>query len=144
MKTRLTLLLALGLGLAACTSPPKRSAALSTATAAALDTTAIVRLSAEAFLARYTPEAVVIDVRTPEEFAQGHLKHAWNINVQAPDFREQIQALGLDPEAPVYLYCRSGRRSQQAAELLREMGFRKLYNIGGFEDLARAGAEVEH
>jgi len=141
MKTRIIWLLTLLLGLtAACTTEHPDTP--QPTTAAVADTTAIVRLTAEEFLARYTPEAVVIDVRTPEEFAQGHLKGALNINVQAPDFREQIRALGLDPNRPVYLYCRSGRRSQRAAEILREMGFRQLYNIGGFEDLARAGAEV--
>jgi len=141
MKTRTIWLLILLLGFtAACTT--ERPGTPQATTAAVADTTAIVRLTAEEFLARYTPEAVVIDVRTPEEFAQGHLKGALNINVQAPDFRAQIQALKLDPDRPVYLYCRSGRRSQLAAEILREMGFRRLYNIGGFEDLARAGAEV--
>ncbi len=140
MKTRILLLLALLSGSAACTT--ERTEPPQTTTTVVADTTAIVRLTAEEFLARYTPEAVVIDVRTPEEFAQGHLKGALNINVQAPDFQEQIQAFGLDPNRPVYLYCRSGRRSQRAAEILREMGFRQLYNIGGFEDLARAGAEV--
>ncbi len=128
-------------GLTACA--PERPETLPATTVAVADTTTIVRLSAEDFVARYTPDAVVIDVRTPEEFARGHLKDALNINVLADDFREQIQALGLDPNTPIYLYCRSGRRSQRAAEILREMGFRQLYNIGGFNDLARAGAPVE-
>ncbi len=141
MKTRIFLLLAFVLGLTAYAI--ERAETPPTTTTTVTDTVAIVRLSAEEFLARYTPDAVVVDVRTPEEFAQGHLKGALNINVQAPDFQDQIQALGLNPDQPIYLYCRSGRRSQRAAEILREMGFRQLYNIGGFEDLARAGAEVE-
>jgi len=141
MKTRIFLLLAFVLGLTAYAI--ERTETPPTTTTTVTDTVAIVRLSAEEFLARYTPDAVVVDVRTPEEFAQGHLKGALNINVQAPDFQDQIQALGLNPDQPIYLYCRSGRRSQRAAEILREMGFRQLYNIGGFEDLARAGAEVE-
>ena len=142
MKTRaLPLLVVLILGLTACASERSHTSA-SVATRATPDTTVILRLTAEEFLARYTPETVVIDVRTPEEFAQGHLQGALNHNVQAPDFREQVAALQLSPDQPVYLYCRSGRRSQRAAEILREMGFRKLYNIGGFEDLARAGANV--
>jgi phage shock protein E len=141
MKTRIFLLLAFVLGLTAYAI--ERAETPPTTTTTVTDTVAIVRLSAEEFLARYTPDAVVVDVRTPEEFAQGHLKGALNINVQAPDFQDQIQALGLNPDQPIYLYCRSGRRSQRAAEILHEMGFRQLYNIGGFEDLARAGAEVE-
>jgi phage shock protein E len=141
MKTRIFLLLAFVLGLTAYAI--ERAETPPTTTTTVTDTVAIVRLPAEEFLARYTPDAVVVDVRTPEEFAQGHLKGALNINVQAPDFQDQIQALGLNPDQPIYLYCRSGRRSQRAAEILHEMGFRQLYNIGGFEDLARAGAEVE-
>ncbi|SHK33881.1 rhodanese-like domain-containing protein [Rhodothermus profundi] len=139
---RLLLLLLLLLpGLQACT--PQRASTQSAPATEQANPAVIVRLSAEEFLARYTPEAVILDVRTPEEFAQGHLKGARNVNVLAADFRERIQALNLDPNAPVYLYCRSGRRSQRAAEILRDMGFRKLYNIGGFNDLARAGAAVE-
>ncbi|MDQ7040161.1 MAG: rhodanese-like domain-containing protein [Rhodothermus sp.] len=128
-------------GLTACT--PERTETPPATTVAVTDTTTIVRLSAEDFVAHHAPNAIVIDVRTPEEFAQGHLKGALNINVLAADFREQIQALDLDPNTPVYLYCRSGRRSQRAAEILREMGFRQLYNIGGFRDLVQAGAPVE-
>ncbi|MFO7315318.1 rhodanese-like domain-containing protein [Rhodothermus marinus] len=96
-------------------------------------------LRPEVFLHRRRPEDVVIDVRTPEEFAQGHLEGAINLDLMAPDFSEKIAR--LDPNRTYYLYCRSGNRSGQAARLLRERGL-KAYNIGGLEDLARAGATI--
>jgi phage shock protein E len=96
-------------------------------------------LRPEVFLHRRRPEDVVIDVRTPEEFAQGHLEGAINIDLMVLDFPEKIAQ--LDPNRTYYLYCRSGNRSGQAARLLRGRGL-EAYNIGGLEDLARAGAPI--
>ncbi|WP_397546419.1 rhodanese-like domain-containing protein [Rhodothermus marinus] len=96
-------------------------------------------LRPEVFLHRRRPNDVVIDVRTPEEFAQGHLEGAINLDLMAPDFHENIAR--LDPNRTYYLYCRSGNRSGQAARLLRERGL-EAYNIGGLEELARAGASI--
>ncbi|ACY47169.1 rhodanese-like domain-containing protein [Rhodothermus marinus] len=96
-------------------------------------------LRPEVFLHRRRPEDVVIDVRTPEEFAQGHLEGAINLDLMASDFHEKVAR--LDPNRTYYLYCRSGNRSGQAARLLRKRGL-EAYNIGGLEDLARAGATI--
>ena len=71
----------------------------------------------------------LVDVRTPEEFASGHLENAVNINFYADDFKEQINQ--LDKEKEVYLYCRSGGRSAKAAKDLEAMGFRKVYDLEG-------------
>lgn len=101
------------------------------------------RLSADDFKTRRQPDDVVLDVRTPAEFAEGHLVGAQNVDVNQPDFTERIEALGLDPAQPVYLYCRSGTRSGRAAQILRDMGFAEAHNVGGFEELARAGVEAE-
>ena len=92
------------------------------------------------FVADRDPSAPVLDVRTPAEFASGHLASAVNVDVQAPDFREQVGALGLGA-GPVYLYCRSGNRSGQAAGVLREMGHAGAVNVGGLDALVAAGAE---
>ncbi len=97
-------------------------------------------LRPEVFLQRRRPDDVVIDVRTPEEFAQGHLKGAINLDVQAPDFLQKVAA--LSPEKTYYLYCRSGNRSGYAVQLLRQQGL-KAYNIGGLQELVQAGAEIE-
>jgi phage shock protein E len=83
----------------------------------------------------------VIDVRTPTEFAAGHVSGALSIDVEAADFRERLA--GLDRDTPYLLYCRSGRRSAIAAEILAEEGFTDVIDAGAFEDLARAGAPVE-
>ncbi len=92
------------------------------------------------FLAQQQPGDVVLDVRTPAEYAAGHLDGADNVDVLAPDFAARVDA--LDRKQTYYLYCRSGNRSGQAARRMKEMGFEKAYNVGGFEALAAAGANV--
>jgi len=76
-------------------------------------------------------ELILVDIRTPEEFAEGNIKGAKNINFHDADFEAQMQH--LDKEKPLYIYCRSGVRSAKAAKQLQEMGFREIYDIeGGF------------
>jgi rhodanese-related sulfurtransferase len=104
---------------------------------------ASVELSPEGFLERREPDAPVLDVRTPREFEGGHLEGARNVNLLDEDFLQEIERLRLDPDEPVYLYCRTGNRSGQAARLLRERGYARAFNIGGLEDLAREGAPTE-
>lgn len=76
---------------------------------------------------------VVIDVRTPEEFNAGHLDEALNIDIYAPDFKDQIGA--LDRDASYAVYCRSGNRSGQAKAIMEDMGFTDVTNAGAYEDL---------
>jgi len=66
-------------------------------------------------------DTVIIDVRTPAEFASGHLDGAVNIDVQSPDFAAQI--MELDPNGEYFVYCRSGNRSGQAIAQMNQMGF---------------------
>ena len=94
------------------------------------------------FVRQRDPGSPVLDVRTPDEFAQGHLAGAVNVDVLDDGFVEAVQAMDLPAEAPVYLYCKSGGRSGQATAALRGMGVAGAVNVGGFEDLAQAGAEV--
>ena len=75
------------------------------------------------------PGAVLLDVRRPEEFAQGHLPEAVNIEVTAPDFAQRVAS--LDPAAPTYVYCRSGARSANAAGQLVQAGFAHVSNLLG-------------
>lgn len=102
-----------------------------------------LELSAAEFLARRTPDAQLVDVRTPAEFHGGHLKGAWNADVTDPDFPATVDGLGLDPTRPVYLYCRSGNRSGRATRILRERGYSRAVNVGGVADLVREGAALE-
>ncbi|MEN1785576.1 MAG: rhodanese-like domain-containing protein [Bacteroidota bacterium] len=72
----------------------------------------------------------LIDVRTPEEFKAGHINGALNFNVKdSVVFSHQVQI--LDDTKPVYLYCRSGNRSQRAAEYLKKYGFTRILEYSG-------------
>ena len=73
------------------------------------------------------PQAQVLDVRTPEEFAEGHLKDAKNLNFNDPAFAQNIQS--LDKSKPVFVYCLAGGRSTKAAEMLAAQGFKEVYNM---------------
>lgn len=73
-----------------------------------------------------TSSVILIDVRTPEEFAAGHIPGAVNIDVQSDDFRQKIQELDRSKTAAVY--CRSGVRSMNASRILVLEGF-KVYNL---------------
>ena len=77
----------------------------------------------------HQPGAVLLDVRRPEEFAQGHLPKAVNIEVTAPDFTQRIAS--LDKAAPTYVYCRSGARSSNAAGQLAQAGFAHVSHLLG-------------
>lgn len=86
--------------------------------------------------------AQIIDVRTAEEFASGHLARATNINVESGNFEAELAS--LDKNATYSIYCRSGRRSQIAASKMAEAGFTKIINLnGGLVDLLNAGAQLE-
>jgi len=76
-----------------------------------------------------TRDAQLVDVRTPGEFRNGHLKKAMNIDWNADDFVEKAKT--LDKEKPVFVYCMSGPRSTAAAVKLHEMGFKSVYEMQG-------------
>lgn len=76
----------------------------------------------------------VIDVRTPEEFATGHLDGAVNINWEDPAFTDQVAT--LDKDGVYVLYCRSGNRAGQALDAMTSMGFANLTNAGSVNDAA--------
>lgn len=71
----------------------------------------------------------LVDVRTIEEYEAGHIKGAANINVQDSSFRSEINK--LDKNKAVLVYCRSGKRSNDAAEIMKEAGFTKIVNLEG-------------
>ena len=87
----------------------------------------------ETFMARMNTQEnpIIIDVRTAEEFATGHIDQARNINYFADDFWEQLEQ--LDAGQPIFVYCRTGRRSIRACTLMRNGGFNNdlIFNLEG-------------
>ena len=76
----------------------------------------------------------IIDVRTAEEFAAGHIEGA--INIPFDQIVAGVEKIGLKNDASIVLYCRSGRRSRLADESLLQAGFTDSVNAGGYESLA--------
>ncbi|WP_122261786.1 rhodanese-like domain-containing protein [Ornithinimicrobium cerasi] len=149
MLTRRTLLLTLPFAavLAGCADsaavpdPADAAAALTTADGSQ-DTSADPGLAVEDF-AQVVAEAgtVVIDVRTPQEYAEGHLEGALNLDVSAPGFSQELE--GLDPDASYAVYCRTGVRSAAALQIMRDHGFTSLVHLaGGVTAWTKAGKPV--
>ncbi|UOG77001.1 rhodanese-like domain-containing protein [Hymenobacter tibetensis] len=84
---------------------------------------------------------VLLDVRTPAEFAAGHLQGAENLDFRAPDFPAQVAK--LDKSNTYVLYCASGNRSGKTNTLMQEAGFKHVVNAGSFKDLKGAGFKTE-
>lgn len=88
------------------------------------------------------PSITVIDVRTPEEFAEGHLKGAVNLDFNADDFEEQIAK--LDPAKPYLVHCAAGGRSGQSMEIFDKLKFSRILHLSpGYRAWVEAGKPVE-
>ena len=96
-------------------------------------------LSVSEFTGKVAEQGIVtLDVRTPGEFNEGHIEGAQLIDFQSGNFENEIAA--LDKSKTYAVYCRSGNRSGQAVKVMREAGFKNLYNLnGGVIDWANAG-----
>lgn len=79
-----------------------------------------------------TDSGILVDVRTPEEFAAGHLDNAQNINWFDTDFAKQMES--IDKSETIYLYCKKGGRSAKAAHLLDSLGYKKVVDLEGGYD----------
>lgn len=114
-------------GLAGCSSGGVSTSAGATASATPA---AGSTLDPAAFAAAIKqPGTVLVDVRTPAEFAAGHLPNATLIDFESPDFATKIAA--LDKTKTYALYCRSSNRSGQAMALMQQAGFTSVYHLGG-------------
>lgn len=83
-----------------------------------------------------TKPTIIIDVRTPQEFAAGHIDGAHNIPFD--QIGQGIQSIkGLKKESPILIYCRSGRRSAIARGELEKMGYKRILDGGGMETLVQ-------
>lgn len=74
-------------------------------------------------------EAYLIDVRTPGEYAQGHLANALSIDIYKDDFRSRVSK--LDKTKPVFVYCKAGSRSSSAVDIMEDLGFKEIYDLSG-------------
>ena len=120
---RLLIALAIAIAGAACASQPEQASSVEASTGQGIIAAAEGR--------------TWIDVRTPAEYAEGHLEDALNIDLQSASFRERIAELPHD--GSYLVYCRSGNRSAQAARIMAELGFTDVVDGGGFADLVEAG-----
>ncbi len=124
-------------------SQPQKSAAAAEAEA----TTAVVNIpvdQAQEIVKTQSgkPDFMIIDVRTPREYAAGHLPGAQLMNLFDPDFQQKLQQ--LDREKNYLVYCRSGNRSRQAISIMEKLGFKKVYHMyQGFMAWEAQGLPVE-
>jgi rhodanese-related sulfurtransferase len=125
--------LALTVGLSGCSSD---SGAMETAAAAeaqgpaapAQATDAPVRVGVAEFAnVIASPDVTIVDVRTPQEFAEGHIEGAVNIPVELPDFMDRVSE--LDPSGTYAVYCRSGNRSQPAVAGMASVGITSIFEL---------------
>ncbi len=130
----LTPLIFAGATLAACGGSTDTSSDDTTrATVAAAPTASGLRLvsaeDANAALVDAPDDLVILDVRTPEEFAEGHIDGAVMIDFYRDDFATELAK--LDPDASYVLYCRSGNRSGQTLELMEGLEFQNVQDVDG-------------
>lgn len=84
----------------------------------------------------------VLDIRTPAEFAEGHISGATNLDFYEAQFANWLD--DLDKDAPYFVYCRSGNRSASAIETMKELGFAEVYELdGGIVSWANAGLPLD-
>jgi rhodanese-related sulfurtransferase len=89
-----------------------------------------VNLNVSEFSQKITePGVIIVDVRTPEEFASGHIEGALNIDFNSGNFANEITR--LNPSETYAVYCRSGSRSGQAASIMHKAGFHDVSNLNG-------------
>ena len=119
----------LSLGLLACNtspSPPLKEGQIN------------AKLDVKAFWQKWQAEGkakagILLDVRTPQEVAAGALPECLNLDIYDDSFKQKVQE--LDRDKPVYIYCKSGGRSAQAASYLQGLGFKEVYDMAGGYDL---------
>lgn len=101
----------------------------------------IVDVTVNQFKDLIATEGTILDVRTPEEWAEGTIAKAEKIDYYSDDFATQVEK--LDKSKPVFVYCKKGGRSAGAAETLKEKGFTKVYNLdGGITAWIESGQEL--
>ena len=83
------------------------------------------------------PDLVILDVRTEDEYNEGHIENAINIDYYSKSLKKDLNK--LDKNKTYLVYCRSGSRSAKTVTIMEELGFKEVYNIGGMIDWTAAG-----
>ncbi|MGL4985588.1 MAG: rhodanese-like domain-containing protein [Treponemataceae bacterium] len=79
---------------------------------------------------------ILIDVRTPEEFNEGYLKNAINLNLYTTT-QKITEDTVPNKDTTILVYCRSGKRSKEFSQMLNSWGYKNIHNIGGYQDLVK-------
>ena len=86
------------------------------------------------------PDFIILDVRTPGEYSSGHIENALNIDYKSDNFKEDVSK--LDKNNVYVVYCGSGRRAGASIDILEQLGFKNVYNIGGVVQWQEAGFKL--
>lgn len=125
--------------LSAC-QPDSTSQSTNTEGTTQTSTASIVTLNAQEFATKSTA-GTIVDVRTAGEVAQGKIEGALEIDFYSPDFLDQVSQISKDQE--VYVYCAVGARSEEAARMLIQQGYTKVYHLqGGIQGWTQQGLPV--
>lgn len=140
-------ILSLIISFTSCTETKKEGATTETAEeqAQANSNQKVEKLDAPEFKMKMIQLKVynIVDVRTPEEFAQASIPKAKNINFNGSSFDEELSK--LEKNKPLFIYCKSGGRSAKAVEKAKEMGFERIIELeGGMESWKAANIETAH
>ena len=123
MKNLILLFLVVQFVTLGCSSSPSESTA----------TDGVIDLDAKAFKVKMLePNTIVLDVRTPAEIAAGKIDGAFDLDIQNPDFKAQVDK--LDKAKTYLIYCKRGGRSARACSIFEDAGFEKIYNLKGGYD----------
>lgn len=137
MKKIVFLLAAAVLALSSCESKKENK---DVATSSQPETVKVINLDPAEFQQK-SGKGIVIDVRTAEEIAEGKIAGALELDYFLPSFQSKVNELGKDEE--IYIYCAVGSRSREAAEMLIQQGFTKVYHLsGGIEAWTQKGLPI--
>ena len=143
MKKYLVILL-IGFGAYTVNSCTTSATSATVETASLQETTVAKNVNANEFAKsiKTNNEVILLDVRTPGELTQGYIDGAINLDYSSSNFQTELNK--LDKTKPVYVYCRSGRRSASTMSQMQELGFVEVYNLsGGIIAWSQAGLTIK-
>jgi rhodanese-related sulfurtransferase len=139
MKTTFLSALLILMGLYGC-QPSSKTETTNTESTSPTASASVITLTAKEFAAK-SPAGTILDVRTSGEVAQGKIEGALVIDFYSSDFLDQVSQISKDQE--IYLYCAVGARSEEAARMLIQQGYTKVYHLqGGIQGWSQQGLPI--